>query len=103
MHRGYIRMMDAGCGSGFPQETETGSGVANELRIDNLQSDWAPEVGIDGFVGYSHAAMAKLQRLSVLISKNLVVFKAELGRGGQARITLGFENSAQGQTGQDSL
>jgi hypothetical protein len=60
-------------------------------------------MGMDGFVGYSHAAMPKLQRLSVLIPENLVMLKTELGRGIRNRIALGFESSAQGATGQYSL
>jgi hypothetical protein len=54
--------------------------VTDELCADDLQSHWAPEIGIDGFVGYSHAAMPELEPLSVFVSKNLVMLKTELGR-----------------------
>ena len=52
--------------------------------------------GIDGFIGYSHAAMPELQRLSVLVSQNLVMLKTKLGRNIRDGIALGFENAAQG-------
>jgi hypothetical protein len=75
-------------------------------KTNDLESHGAPEVGIDGFVGYSHAAMTQFQGLSFLISENRVMRETELGRGIRRRfamarqvrdrIALGFENTAQG-------
>ena len=92
-------MVDAGGGPGFSKKTAPGRCVTEELCTNDLQSHRAPEVGIDGFVGYSHAAMPELQGLSVLISQNLVMLKTKLGTGGQDRITLGFDNPPQGANG----
>src|SRR5215469_7381830 len=85
-----VRMVDAGCGPGFPQKTAPGALVTDELRTNDLQGHRGPEVGIDRLIGYSHAAMPELQRLSVLISENLVMLKTEFGRGVRNRIALGF-------------
>src|ERR1700741_2478839 len=60
MDRGDTRMVDAGCGPRFPQETAPGSFVTDELRANDLQSHRATEVGIDGLVGYPHASMPQL-------------------------------------------
>ena len=46
-------MTDAGFGPCFPRETVPGRFVTDELCADDLQSHREPEVGIDGFVGYS--------------------------------------------------
>jgi hypothetical protein len=89
-------MTNTGRSSGFPHETAPGRFVPDELCTNDLESHRAPEVGINGFVGYSHAAASELQRLFVLISKNLVVIKTKLGRGIRNRIALGFEWPAQG-------
>jgi hypothetical protein len=99
MDRGDIGMVDAGCGPGFPQETAPGRFVTEELCTNDLQSHRAPEVGIDGFIGYSHASMPQFQGLSVLISRNLVMLKAELGRGIRNRVALGLASTAQGANG----
>jgi hypothetical protein len=96
MYRGNIRMVDARCGPGFSQETAPGSFITDELRSNDLESHRTAEMGIDRLVGYSHAAMAELQRLSVLISQNLVMLETKLGRGIRNRIALGFESPAQG-------
>jgi hypothetical protein len=96
MDRGDVWMMDACRGPGFPQETAPGRFVTEELCIDNLQGHRAAEVRVDGFVGYSHAAMPEFQRLAVLISQNLVMLKAEFRRDIRGRIALGFASTAQG-------
>src|ERR1700746_3079327 len=96
MYRGHIGMADAGCCSGFPQETAPGRFVPDELCANDLESHRAPEVGVNGFVGYSHTAMPELKRFSVLVSENLVVLEAELGRGIRNRIALGFDGASQG-------
>jgi hypothetical protein len=89
-------MVDARCCPRFSEETAPGRFVTDELRTNDLESHWAPKVGIDGFIGYSHAAMTQFQGFSVFVSKNLVMLKAELGGGGRDRITLGFENAMEG-------
>ena len=53
MDRGDIGMTDAGGRPGFPQETAPGRFVTEELCINDLEGHRTPEVGIDGFVGYS--------------------------------------------------
>jgi hypothetical protein len=95
MDRGDVRMVDAGRGPGFSQETAPRSFVTDELRTNDLQSNRAPEVSIDRLIGYSHAAMPELQRFSVLISENLVMLETKLTRGIGNRIALGFDNAAQ--------
>jgi len=89
MHRGYIGMADAGCGPGFSEETAPGGFVTDELCTNDLESHRAPEVGIHGFVGDSHAAASELHRLSVFVFEDLVVLKTELRRNGQNRLGLG--------------
>jgi hypothetical protein len=76
----YIRMADAGCGSGFPQEAAPGRFVPDELRTNDLESNWAPEVSIDGFVGDSHATASELHGCSIFVFENLIVLKTELRR-----------------------
>src|ERR1700746_2536326 len=96
MYRGDIRVVDAGCGPGFPQETAPGSFVTDELRTNDLQSHRATEVGIHGLVGYPHASMPQLQGLSVLVSKNLVMLKTKLRRAIRIGIGLRPESLLQG-------
>jgi hypothetical protein len=83
MYRGYIGMADAGCCSGFPQETAPGRFITDELCANDLESHGASELGINGFVGYSHATAPELHRCSIFIFENLVVLKTELRRKGR--------------------
>ena len=92
-------MADAGRNPGFSQETAPGSFVTEELCTNDLQSHRAPEVGIDGFVGYAHAAMPKFERLSVLISKNLIMLKTKLRRASRNGTGLRRESLLQGANG----
>jgi hypothetical protein len=62
-------------------QTVPGRFVTDELRADDFESHWAPEVGIDRLVGDSHAAMPELQRLSVLTVKDVVMLETKLRRG----------------------
>ena len=55
----FVPEGDPGLVAHVPEE-HPGRLVPDELRTNNLQSHWAPEVGIDRFVGYSHAAMPEL-------------------------------------------
>src|SRR5258707_9812426 len=95
MYRGNIWMAAAGRGSGFPQKTAPGRFVTDELCTNDLESHRAPEVGINGFVGYSHATASELHRCSVLISKNLVVIKTKLRRNLRKRLGLRRDSSPQ--------
>jgi hypothetical protein len=76
--RGYIGMTNTGRGSGFPHETAPGRFIIDELCANDLESHRAPEMGINGFVGYSHATASELHRFSIFASKKLVVLKMEL-------------------------
>src|SRR5215469_8340197 len=96
MDRGDVRMVDACRGPGFSQETAPRGIVTDKLRTNDLQSNRAPEVSIDRLIGYSHAAMPELQRLSVRISENLVMLETKLTRGIGNRIVLRFDNPPQG-------
>src|ERR1700751_3108951 len=96
MDRRDIRMVDARRRPRFPQETAPGSFVTDELRANDLQSHRATEVGIDGLVGYPHASMPQLKRLSVLVSKNLVMLKTKLRRAIRIGIGLRPESLLQG-------
>src|ERR1700756_3835703 len=62
-----------------------------ELMI--LRATVHRRVGIDGFVGYAHATMSELERLSILISQNPVMSEMELGRDIRNGIALGFGSS----------
>ncbi len=79
----HIGMTNTGRGPGFPQETASGCFVTDELCRDDLESHRAPEVGINGFVGYSHATTTELLRCSIFVFENLVVLKTELRRNGR--------------------
>src|ERR1700756_2717284 len=96
MYRGDIGMLNAGRGPGFSEKTAPGRFVTEQLRTNDLQSHRAPEVGIDGLIGYSHAAMPQFKRFSVLVSKDLVMLKTKLGTAIRNRIGLRSEGLLQG-------
>jgi hypothetical protein len=56
-------------------------------------------VGINGFVGNSHAAAAELHRRSIFVFENRVVLKTELRRRVQNGFALGFGNLSQSANG----
>ena len=80
MDRGDIGMADAGCSPGFSKKTAPGRFVTDELSTNDLESHRAPQVGINGFVGYSHSTVAELHRRSIFVFENLIVIKTKLGR-----------------------
>jgi len=88
MDGGDIGMVDAGRGPGFSKKTAPGRFVTEELPIDDLESHRAPEVGINRFIGNSHAAMPELEWPSVLVSKNVVMLETKFGRGIRRRFAM---------------
>jgi hypothetical protein len=80
MDRCDIGMVHAGCCPGFSQETAPGRFVPEELCTNDLERHRGPEVGINGFVGNSHATASELHRGSIFVFEDRVVLKTELGR-----------------------
>jgi hypothetical protein len=63
---------------GFSYKPEAGRVVADEPSVDDLQGHRALQMDIKGFVGGCHCPVAKLDRRSVFILENPVVFKTTL-------------------------
>jgi hypothetical protein len=58
--RADVRVVQRGCGTGFPAESLQGLRVLGDVVRKEFQSDEAPKVGVLSFVNDTHPAAAEL-------------------------------------------
>ncbi len=72
---GDIRMTQLGRGAGLAQETLLRDFALEKFRVDHLERDVHPQVGIERLVGDAHRAPAELEKRAVLASQHLIVIE----------------------------
>jgi hypothetical protein len=77
-HRSDVWMTHTGSSASLSNQPPARRCVTNELGVNNFQRHGTPKIDIDRFVRNSHRAATKLDRVSIVVRQDLVMFEAEL-------------------------
>ena len=71
-------MTYASSGAGLSYKSSARRFIANESSVDDLQRYGTSKIDVDRLVSNAHRATTELERFSIVVRQDLVMFEAEL-------------------------